>query len=76
MNPENRAMLPPALFHTFTKRFEEPTVSEGFQDITKIDFVVSGNFYMLIDRYPLPLLSPRQLQGTEAELAIWSKYWV
>jgi bifunctional polynucleotide phosphatase/kinase len=41
MNPEKRVMLPPALFHTFAKRMEEPTVKEGFQDIIKIDFLVS-----------------------------------
>jgi hypothetical protein len=43
MNPEKRTMLPPALFHSFAKRFEEPSVKEGFQDIVKVDFVVSEN---------------------------------
>jgi hypothetical protein len=42
MNPEKREMLPGNLFDGFAKKRELPTLKEGFQDITTIDFVVSN----------------------------------
>ncbi|GAM87428.1 hypothetical protein ANO11243_054520 [Dothideomycetidae sp. 11243] len=43
LNPENRTMLPRMAFAGFAKRFVEPKVSEGFQDIVKVDFVFRGD---------------------------------
>lgn len=43
MNPENRTLLPRIAFTSFTSRYEEPTLKEGFQDIVPIDFVFRGN---------------------------------
>lgn len=40
LNPENRTILPSIAFSDFRRRFEEPNVEEGFQDIVKVDFVV------------------------------------
>jgi hypothetical protein len=40
MNPESRTMLPKMAFTGFTSRYREPTVDEGFDDITKVNFRV------------------------------------
>lgn len=40
MNPESRAMLPKMAFTGFASRYREPTVDEGFDDITKVNFKV------------------------------------
>ena len=40
MNPENRKLLPRIAFTSFSARFREPTLKEGFDDIIKIDFKV------------------------------------
>ena len=40
MNPEHRMLLPKTAFLGFAKRYSEPQVSEGFQDIVKVDFEV------------------------------------
>ena len=40
MNPESRAMLPKMAFTGFASRYREPTVDEGFDDITKVSFKV------------------------------------
>ena len=40
MNPEGRTMLPGIAFRSFVQRFVEPTISEGFQDITVVKFEV------------------------------------
>lgn len=42
MNPEKRTLLPKMAFTGFASRFREPKVEEGFQDITKVDFVFRG----------------------------------
>ncbi|KAF2100576.1 PNK3P-domain-containing protein [Rhizodiscina lignyota] len=42
-NPENRAMLPRMAFNSFTSRFRDPSLEEGFQDITKVDFKFEGS---------------------------------
>lgn len=41
MNPENRAILPKIAFTTFNSKFRKPTLAEGFQDITEVEFQVS-----------------------------------
>ena len=43
-------MLPGIAFRSFVQRFQEPTLAEGFQDITVVDFEVSyiANFPMVI----------------------------
>ncbi|KAL2430562.1 Bifunctional polynucleotide phosphatase/kinase [Exophiala dermatitidis] len=38
MNPEKRTQLPGIAFASFIKRFQEPSLDEGFQDIYKVDF--------------------------------------
>ena len=42
MNPEKREMLPKMAFTGFLSRYREPTLKEGFRDITKVDFKVCG----------------------------------
>ena len=39
-NPEKRSILPHSAFTSFSSRFKEPKVKEGFQDIIKVDFRV------------------------------------
>jgi len=41
MNPEKRERLPGMAFAGFVKRFTAPELSEGFQDITPVEFRVS-----------------------------------
>lgn len=40
LNPESRAMLPRMAFSSYGTRFREPKLDEGFEDITKVDFLV------------------------------------
>jgi hypothetical protein len=40
MNPEKREQLPGIAFKSFAQRFVPPTLSEGFQDIHRINFKV------------------------------------
>ncbi|TVY82457.1 Bifunctional polynucleotide phosphatase/kinase [Lachnellula suecica] len=42
MNPEERTILPTIAFRTFSSRYKQPKLSEGFQDITEIDFKFDG----------------------------------
>lgn len=42
MNPESRTLLPGIAFADYGKRFEEPNVEEGFQDIVRVDFRFQG----------------------------------
>ena len=41
-NPESRASLPGIAFGDFNRRFREPTLNEGFQDITRVNFRFRG----------------------------------
>ncbi|CZT20336.1 related to bifunctional polynucleotide phosphatase/kinase [Ramularia collo-cygni] len=43
MNPEDRMLLPKMAFNSFTSRYREPKLEEGFQDITEVAFVFEGN---------------------------------
>ncbi|KAK5110111.1 hypothetical protein LTR62_006245 [Meristemomyces frigidus] len=43
MNPEKRTMLPKMAFTGFIARHREPQTSEGFEDITKVDFKFQGS---------------------------------
>ncbi|KAL2857759.1 polynucleotide kinase 3 phosphatase-domain-containing protein [Aspergillus pseudoustus] len=43
LNPESRATLPGIAFGDFNKRFKEPVLSEGFQDIIRVDFRFRGD---------------------------------
>ncbi|KAI9780872.1 MAG: hypothetical protein M1839_006499 [Geoglossum umbratile] len=43
LNPEKRAMLPMVAFTSFSSRFREPTLEEGFTDIARIDFHFEGS---------------------------------
>lgn len=40
LNPEGRTVLPPIAFRSFATNYVEPDLSEGFQDITRINFEV------------------------------------
>lgn len=42
MNPEKRESLPQMAFGSFLKRFQPPTLKEGFQDITVVEFSFRG----------------------------------
>jgi bifunctional polynucleotide phosphatase/kinase len=42
-NPESRASLPGIAFGDFQRRFKEPSPSEGFQDIIRVDFRFRGD---------------------------------
>ncbi|KAF2692285.1 PNK3P-domain-containing protein [Lentithecium fluviatile CBS 122367] len=42
-NPEQRLLLPKSAFFGFMKRFREPKLAEGFQDIVKVDFEFQGS---------------------------------
>lgn len=39
-NPENRTILPHSAFASFSSRFKEPKIKEGFQDIVIVEFQV------------------------------------
>lgn len=41
-NPEGRTALPKIALISFPKRFQRPSLREGFQDITVVDFSFSG----------------------------------
>ncbi|KAL4911682.1 polynucleotide kinase 3 phosphatase-domain-containing protein [Aspergillus aurantiobrunneus] len=43
LNPESRTLLPGIAFSDFLRRFQEPTLSEGFQDIIRVDFRFRGD---------------------------------
>ncbi|KAI2293554.1 DNA kinase/phosphatase Pnk1, partial [Ophidiomyces ophidiicola] len=43
INPENRTFLPPVAFRDFLRRFEEPQLSEGLQEIIRVDFLFEGD---------------------------------
>jgi len=42
MNPENREGLPRIAFNSFTTRYKEPTMKEGFQEIIPVEFRFRG----------------------------------
>ncbi|KAF2467058.1 PNK3P-domain-containing protein [Lindgomyces ingoldianus] len=43
INPEKRSILPKLAFTGFWSRYREPTLKEGFDDITKVDFEFEGS---------------------------------
>ncbi|KAH7030538.1 polynucleotide kinase 3 phosphatase-domain-containing protein [Macrophomina phaseolina] len=43
LNPEARSMLPKLAFTSFASRYRVPQLKEGFQDITKVDFMFEGS---------------------------------
>ena len=43
MNPEKRTMLPAVAFRGYASRFEEPKLSEGFEDIITVAFQFEGD---------------------------------
>ena len=42
-NPEKRVILPHSAFAGFRSRFQEPSITEGFQDIVRLDFQFQGD---------------------------------
>jgi bifunctional polynucleotide phosphatase/kinase len=41
-NPEKRSMLPGSAFPIYKNAFEAPDVKEGFEDVTKVEFLFEG----------------------------------
>lgn len=58
MNPESRTMLPKMAFTGFASRYREPTVDEGFDDITKVNFKVRLTLVGIQFNTTTPLLPP------------------
>lgn len=42
MNPESRMILPPIAFRSFAQSYVQPSIDEGFQDITTVHFEFEG----------------------------------
>ncbi|KAF2625610.1 PNK3P-domain-containing protein [Macroventuria anomochaeta] len=42
-NPENRTMLPKLAFTSFASRYRAPKLEEGFKEIIKVDFELTGS---------------------------------
>ncbi len=74
MNPENRSILPPMAFRSFASRYVKPALSEGFQVITDVDFVV-GNIYPHLHSKRISSYRD-QFEGTPEQRLVWSQYWV
>lgn len=74
MNPENRAVLPPIAFRSFAQSYVAPELSEGFEDITTVNFEVSDFALIRLKKKPANALV--QFEGPDAEREVWSKYWV
>ncbi|KAI9766288.1 MAG: hypothetical protein M1835_007218 [Candelina submexicana] len=49
VNPEQRTLLPAVAFSSFVARFQKPTLKEGFEDITEIDFKVSNPVLLYLE---------------------------
>jgi bifunctional polynucleotide phosphatase/kinase len=73
MNPEKRTILPSQAFKGFSSRYQRPALSEGFQDITEMEFKV-GRLTRALMRI-LYLLGTLQFAGNEAERQIWTRHW-
>lgn len=43
LNPEDRSVLPEVAFTGFVSRYKPPKLSEGFQDITEVEFKFRGS---------------------------------
>lgn len=74
MNPEARTLLPKSAFAGYQARYREPKVAEGFEDITKVDFVVGHAVQTLV--LSMCLLTDNQFEGTESQKAMWSRFWI
>lgn len=55
MNPENRVILPGMAFRGFASRYQRPATSEGFQDITEVEFTV--RHCLCIRSAPCPIIT-------------------
>lgn len=42
-NPESRTLVPGIAFGDFARRFREPSLDEGFQDIVRVEFRFQGS---------------------------------
>ncbi|RJE26557.1 Polynucleotide [Aspergillus sclerotialis] len=42
-NPESRTLVPGIAFEDFARRFREPSLDEGFQDIVRVKFRFQGS---------------------------------
>jgi len=54
MNPEGREILPQVAFSGFRQRYREPKMSEGFEDIARVEFQVCFIVVFLIVARALP----------------------
>ena len=78
-NPEKRTILPHSAFVGFTSRFKEPKVTEGFQDVVKVEFQVRSRLADLVFvtmRWANVRFVGIQFQGDEEQRRIWSQYWI
>ncbi|MCJ1301277.1 hypothetical protein MMC08_004076 [Hypocenomyce scalaris] len=48
LNPERRSILPHSAFSSFAARYRKPKTTEGFQDIVRMDFQVSGSAHLVM----------------------------
>ncbi|KAK2763909.1 hypothetical protein FQN54_009528 [Arachnomyces sp. PD_36] len=67
MNPESRTPLPGIAFADFGKRFQEPKVEEGFQDVVRVDFRFQGSSGNGDDG---------ESGGEEEKKRMWSQFYV
>jgi hypothetical protein len=58
MNPESRTILPKMAFTGFASRYREPTLDEGFDDITKVNFKVRFGHSLGFNPIQHPLFLP------------------
>lgn len=70
-------MLPRLAFTGFASRYREPKISEGFEDIIKVDFEVRKlaccRCIYADEEY---VLTGAKFVGSEEQKKLWSKYWV
>lgn len=59
MNPESRKMLPKLAFTGYTSRYEAPSIEEGFEDVTTVEFEVCGRELLARSLPVLTAIVPR-----------------
>lgn len=71
-------MLPKLAFTSFASRYRAPKLEEGFKEIVQVDFVVS-----IVHSYlPIAMVwygrgaNRAKFTGSDAQRALWSKYWI
>lgn len=88
-NPEGRSLLPKQAFTMYQSSFLAPSMAEGFEDISRVNFEVSKlwrlDYYGLPAPFSLPqrrskltpvFLQTLQFMGDTESRKVWSQYWV